>query len=179
MNTADLDFDGLQLIDGERVTVALQSKGGNGRLSTGHHEALLLTDSRIIHLSDGNDRRESIVASVHEVDAVEISAAGQGYSAFLWAALAFALSAILFMMIDQTVWKYAAAIVVFGMGVYLIVNRLTEPSKPSAVFKVGASEIRWSFDPQAEADAVHGFINDLYTLKAGPSSDTGGTFAPR
>ena len=101
METARVEPTDLILLEGERIAVALETGAGNGNLWFGRHEALILTDSRIIHSSAGGRRRGTVIAAVRDVDSVEVTSVRPGIGAYFWAALAVVLSLVLFLNIER------------------------------------------------------------------------------
>ena len=179
METARVGPTDLILLEGEQVAAALETGSGNGLLSAGRHEALILTDSRIIHSSTGGRRRGAVVAAVGDIDSVEVTSVRPSIGAYFWAALAVVLSLVLYFNIDHETWRIVAPFVVLAMGVYLVVNQVLDSGEPTAVFRTGGSEIRWLYDAKKDSDAVYGFINQLYQVKANSVRKRNGTFSPR
>lgn len=181
MELTEFGFGGVTLMDGERVAFGIHTLDSAGRPTSKRPEALLLTDSRIIHLSGNEKQRRAVIAAVNDVEAVEIMANRQGYSAYLWAALAVGLSLVLFGTIENVGVKLASSAIVLLMGVYLVISQLTEPGKPMVVFRAGGSEIRWEFENEENSDDVNAFINRLYQIKESSVVRSGAParFAPR
>ena len=177
--TARVEPTDLILLEGEQIAAALETRGGSGPLSPGRHEALILTDSRIIHSSTGGRRQGSVIAAVRDIDSVEVTSVRPGIGAYLWAALAVVLSLVLFWRIEHDTWGIVAPFVVLAMGVYLVVNQVLDSGEPTAVFRTGGSEIRWLYDAKKDSDAVYDFINQLYQVKANSVRKRNGTFSPR
>ena len=179
METARVEPTDLILLEGERIAVALETGSGNGNLWFGRHEALILTDSRIIHSSAGGRRRGTVIAAVRDVDSVEVTSVRPGVGAYFWAALAVVLSLVLFLNIEHDTWRILAALVVLAMGAYLVVNQVLDSGEPTAVFRTGGSEIRWLYDAKKDSEAVYDFINRLYEVKESSLRGRNGTFSPR
>ena len=181
MELTEFGFGDVTLMDGERVAFAINMADSAGQPSSKRPEALLLTDSRIIHLSGNEKQRRAVMAAVNDVESVEITAYSEGYSAYLWAALAVVLSIVLFSTIDNTGVKLASSAIVLLMGVYLVISQLTEPGQPIVIFRAGGSEIRWEFDTGENSDDVNAFINRLYQIKELSVNRSGApvNFAPR
>ena len=167
------------LLEGERIAAALETGSNNGHLWFGRYEALILTDSRIIHSSAGGRRRGTVIAAVRDVDSVEVTSVRPGIGAYLWAALAVVLSLVLYLNIDHDTWRIVAPLVVLAMGVYLVVNQVLDSGEPTAVFRTGGSEIRWLYDDKKDSEAVYDFINLLYEAKESSPQGSNGTFSPR
>ena len=162
------DLHGVELFEGERVDYLIDTAGER---SSESGDALLLTNHRVIRISRSARSRQIVMASIEDIGSVEISAIGQGFSAYLWAGLAVILSVILYTMIDHDVWKVVAALAVLSMGVYLIVNRLLDSGSPSVVVRAGETEIRWQFDAKNDSDQIHGFVKRLYQAKTTSGSN--------
>ena len=181
MQLTDFGFPDTRLIDGERVEFAINMADSSRRSSSKNAEALLLTDSRIIHLRGPRKNHRVVMTDVHDVDSVEITAPRRGIGAYVWASLAFVLALILFATIDSAGVRIVSSSIVLLMGVYLIVSEITEPRKPAVVFRAGSAEIRWEFRPDDHADDVNQFINRLYQIKDASNGRVARheTFAPR
>ena len=91
METARVEPTDLILLDGEQIAAELETGSDNGNLWSGRHEALILTDSRIIHASTGGRRRGAVIAAVRDIDSVEVTTVRPGIGAYFWAALAVVL----------------------------------------------------------------------------------------
>ena len=75
--------------------------------------------------------------------------------------------------------NWAKTLILLGMGVYLVVNRVFFTGGPAAVFRAGGSAITWSFKSQNESQEIRDFIDGLYRLKSAQRTDNGWPFAPR
>ena len=166
MELDQFGFGEVRLIEGERIDSALDLSGG-GDGSTNAPSLLLLTDTRVMHLQGIGKRHRAIFASVQDVNAVEIIAQSEGRGAYLWTALAFLLAFLLFLALDNPVFRYAGTAMAVLTGLYLTVDRLTDPGGSLVIFKAGASELRCDLDSEYAPAEVHTFINRLFQLKAG------------
>jgi hypothetical protein len=165
LQLTEFGFPGMSLMSGERIEFAINTTDSSGRMESKNAEALLLTDSRIIHLKGPRKNHRAIMTAVQDVDSVEITSLSRGVGVYVWAALAFVLALILFVTIDNTVVRLVSSAIVLLMGVYLVVSEITEPKKPAAVFRAGPTEIRWEFRSDQHTDDVNQFINRLYQIK--------------
>ena len=181
MELTEFGFKDVRLMEGEDIAFAINVADPAGRPSSKYPEALLLTDTRVIHLSGPQKKRRVVMAAVEDIVLVEIASYRRGIASYLWAALAFVLAFVLFATMENSVIRLGASAVVLLMGVYLIVNQLTEPGRPTAIFKAGATEINWSYGPDDDADDVNSFISRMFQIKASNGSRNGShrSFAPR
>jgi hypothetical protein len=141
-----------------------------------------LTDKRVIHLHGNGRRRRAMFAAIQEIDVVEVTVQHEGNSAFIWAALAFIVASLLYLVIGQPVGRIAAAVIVALMGVYLIVDRLMSRGNTLVTFKTGWSQLQCELDGDRTSSEIYDFINRLFELKGesnagGPSNP--GYFSPR
>ena len=173
------EYGGVELMEGERIDRTISTASGNGKSSNGREESLLLTNSRIIHISGAGDGAEVLMASVDDVDMVEFAVIKQGYGAFLWAGLSVILSVALFGILENEIARVIVPLMVLGMGGYLIINRLFFTGGPAAVFHTGGSAITWSFQSDDESQEVSDFIKGLYQMKSARRPLTRSPFAPR
>ena len=166
MDLEEFGLSELELLDGERVAAKLGVGQQGGRRSSGESGALLLTSARVIHLSGEDGRRQTTMISVEDVESVSVRLVfPEGIGPYVWAALSLAMSVILYSYIDHSIGRIVAPLIVLAMGVYLILDRLTEKGRPSAVFKARDAEIHWPFDYERESKEVYDFINAVYRVK--------------
>ena len=119
------------------------------------------------------------MASVDDVDSVEFVVINEGYGAFVWAGLSVILSVALYQILENEIARVIVPLMVLGMGVYLIVNRLFFSGSSAAVFRTGGSAITWPFQSDNESREVREFIKGLYRMKSAHRPETGWPFAPR
>ena len=179
MEQVEHAYDGPELMAGERIGRSISSTSMNGRTSNRHESSLVLTNTRIILVSGSGDGAKVVMASLDDVDAVEITSINEGYGAFIWAGLSVILSIVLYGIIGNEAAKIIVPVLVLAMGGYLVVNRLFLTGGPAAIFRTGASEITWSFRSDNESQQVREFIIDLYRLKTDQDASASRTFAPR
>ena len=153
------------LMDGERIEREMRSSTQRSRSGARRDETLLLTNSRIIYVAGEGGRVETFIASVDDVDSVHVGAVNQGYGAFLWAALAVALSGALYGLLEQETVRIAASLLVLAMGAYLLISRLFFAGRQVATFRIGSAEIEWHFDGDEMESEAREFIRDLYAVK--------------
>jgi len=145
-------------------------------------DVILLTDKRIIHISGSEVDRRLAAAAIEDIGIVEITrhSAG-GYSAFIWAALAFFVSFVLwrFVIDNQTIAIGAAAIVAL-MGVYLIFDRLTSRGGHILSFKANGAAIQCQLSEGGDQAGTEALITRLFELKEQRSNPRHAqSFSPR
>ena len=144
---------------------------------------VLLTDRRVLHIVGAGPNRKTSYAAIEDISAVEITrqSAG-GYGAFVWAALAFFVAAMLWRVIENPTLSYAAAAIVTLMGIYLIVDRLLSRGEHALVFKAGSAEIQCALKRDADNSEAETLITRLFELKEERSKPQYGrakSFSPR
>ena len=179
MDQAEREFEGLELMDGERIEKSISTGDRSDGSSRKRGGSLVLTSNRIILITGAGSGREVMMASVNDVDSVEFVEMTEGYGAFLWAALSVILSFALHNILENEIARILVPLMVLGMGVYLVVNRIFFTGGPAAVFRAGGSAITWSFRSQNESQEIRDFIDGLYRLKSDQRTDNGWPFAPR
>ena len=179
MDGAGHEFDALDLFDGETIDRSISSTSQGGRSSGEREESLLLTNSRIIHIYGAGRGTETVMASVDDVDSVQFVDMTEGYGAFVWAGLSVILSIALYGILENQIARVLVPLMVLGMGVYLIVNRLFFSGGPAAVFRSGGSAITWPFRTEDESHEIRDFIKGLYRMKSARRPETSWPFAPR
>ena len=180
MQPDQLGIQGFELLDGEsvRASLGVSRERLNGRAS--QPDAVLLTETRVIHVQGKETRRRAVFASLQDIDAAEIGYHRQGYGAFLWAALSFVIAALLYIVIDNQAGSIAAAVAVAAMGVYLVIDRMMSPGHSVLAFNAGGFEVRCSLESHLPPEEVQAFINRLFELKADQQHlARTGRFAPR
>ena len=179
MDQAVDQYDGLDLMDGERIERSISAAPQSGRSSSSDDDSLLLTNSRIVRISGTGGGSEVVMASVDDVDSVEFVITNEGYGAFIWAGLSVILSIALFGILENQIARVIVPLMVLGMGIFLIVNRLFYSGGPAAVFRAGGSAITWPFKTEDESQEIRDFITGLYRMKSARRPETGWPFAPR
>lgn len=179
MDQVEHEFEGLDLMDGERIEKSIIAGGRSGGSSRTRGESLVLTNSRIVLITGAGSGREVVMASVNDVDAVEFIEMTEGYGAFVWAVLSVILSFALYNILENEIARVLVPLMVLGMGVYLVVNRIFFTGGPAAVFRAGGSAITWSFKSRNESQEIRDFIDGLYRMKSAQRPDNGWPFAPR
>ena len=165
----DLEEFGLgemALLDGERVSAKLNADEQGSRRSSSEPSTLLLTTSRVIHITGEESRRQTTIISVHDVESVSVRLIfPEGIGPYVWAALSVVMGLILYSYIEHSIARIAVPLIVLAMGAYLIMDRLTTRGRPTAIIKARDAEIHWSFDHDKESKQVYEFINSLYRTK--------------
>ena len=153
-------------MDGERIERAMRVSVQRSRTGTQEREeTMLLTNSRIIHVTGESGRAETFIASVDDVDSVRVGEFDQGYSAFVWAALSVALSGALYGLLEQETVRIIASLLVLAMGAYLLISRIFFSGERVAEFRIGAVEIEWHFEGDEQEAEVREFVRDLFAIK--------------
>ena len=145
-------------------------------------DVILLTDKRIIHISGAQANRRLAAAAIEDIGIVEITRqpAG-GYSSFIWAALAFFVSFVLWrFIIDNQTIAIAAAAIVALMGVYLIFDRLTSRGAHILSFKANGGDIQCQLPENGNQAGTDALITRLFELKDEQSKPHNAqSFSPR
>ena len=170
MDLEEFGLGELELLDGERVTAKMRADRQGGRQLTRESGSLLLTDDRIIHISGEGNRRQATMISVQDIESISVRLTfSEGLGPYLWGALSLAMAAILNSYIEHSIGRIAVPLIVLAMGAYLIIDRITERGRPSAIFKAREAEIQWQFDSKRESKEVYDFINSVYRTKRASS----------
>ena len=176
MSLADYGCPDIELLDGETVGRAIRGPTQRSRTSGRPEGSLLLTSRRLIHIAGSGHGAQVTMATIGDVDAVEITSISEGYSAFVWAGLSVVLAVVLYGSIDNALAKVIVPLLVLAMGGFLVVNRLFFTGGPAVVFRTGGSTITWRFETEEESLTVRDFIDELYRVKV---DDGVRKFAPR
>ncbi|MYC05589.1 MAG: hypothetical protein F4X57_00135 [Chloroflexi bacterium] len=175
------ESSGIALMTGETVRATLGTSLADD--SNADKDSVLLTDRRVIHISGRRTNRRTAHAAIEDISAVAINRqAVKGYGAFVWAALAFLVSVLLWRVIDSEMLALGAAAVVALMGVYLIIDRLWERGEHGLVIRTGSAEIRCALTDKNAQSEAEAFILRLFELKyerSNPQHTRAKTFAPR
>ena len=147
-------------------------------------DVILLTDRRLIHISGTEVDRRLAAAAIEDIGIVEITrhSAG-GYGSFIWAALAFFVSFVLWrFIIDNQTLAIAAAAIVALMGVYLIFDRLTSRGGHILSFKANGADIQCPLPEGGNQAGTEALITRLFELKeqrSNPQHARAKSFSPR
>lgn len=181
MNLEKLRATAISPLDNEQLIFSIDTTDSSRLLTVKPREYLLLTNDRLIYISGTGNDQKTIMTTIHDVETVEIASNHPGYSSYLWAGLAGLISILLFSSIDNTSVKLAATAIVLLMGVYLVIDQITRPRKPTVVFRACNMEIRWECDSTNASNNIYELIKRLYEIKRlGIHSPTSPTkFAPR
>ena len=171
---------GVKLMADEEVHESLGADAGAG---SGGGNIVLLTGKRVIHVSGSGSNQKTAYAAIEDISAVEVTQQSvEGYSAFIWAVLAFFVSAMLWQVIENQTLSIVAAAIVALMGVYLIVDRLLSRGEHALVFKAGGAEIQCSLKgdgDQSDAEALIARLFELKDERRDPKYSRAKTFSPR
>ena len=172
----------VKLMAHEEVQKSLGASEGDGP-ANGNRNVVLLTGRRVIHVSGAGANQKTSFAAIEDIGAVEITRQSVGgYSAFIWAVLAFFVSVMLWRVIENQTLSIVAAAVVALMGVYLIVDRLLSRGEHALVFKAGGAEIQCVLKgdgDQSEAEALIARLFELKAERSSPQHARANTFSPR
>ena len=156
---------GLRLMADEEVQESLGADESDSSRNA-NRSSVLLTDRRIIHISGSGPNLKASYAAVDDVSVAEITRQSvQGYSAFIWAVLAFFVAAMLWRVIENQTLSIVAAAIVALMGVYLIADRLLSRGEHALVFKAGGAEIQCPLKGDGDQASAETLIARLFELK--------------
>ena len=172
---------GVKLMADEEVQESLGTGEGDG--SNGGGNIVLLTGKRVIHVSGSGSNQKTAYAAIEDISTVEVTRQSvEGYSAYIWAVLAFFVSAMLWRVIENQTLSIVAAAIVALMGVYLIVDRLLSRGEHALVFKAGGAEIQCTLrgdGDQSDAEALIARLFELKDERRDPKYSRAKTFSPR
>ena len=177
----DSNLSAVSLMEDEEVQASIGTSE-DGISADG--DVILLTDKRIIHISGTEVNRRLAAAAIEDIGIVEITrqSAG-GYSSFIWAALAFFVSFVLWrFVIDNQTIAIAAAVIVALMGVYLIFDRLTSRGGHILSFKANGADIQCQLPENGNQAGTEALITRLFELKderSKPLNARAQSFSPR
>ncbi len=173
---------GVTLMANEEILASLGIDKGEDA-HDGGGEVVVLTDNRVIQMSGSESSRRTSFAAIEDISAVEItSQPAGGYGSFVWAGLAFVVSAALWGIIENQTISIGAAVIVALMGVYLIYDRLTSGGEHVLVFKTNGGEIRIDLKGERNQEEAEALIARMFELKAERSLSKyarANSFAPR
>ena len=176
------NLPGLRLRTNEDVQESLGAEESNSSKSASRSR-VLLTDRRIIHINGSGSNIKASYLAIDDVSVAEITRQSvQGYSAFIWAVLAFFVAAMLWRVIENQTLSIVAAAIVALMGVYLIADRLLSRGEHALVFKAGGAEIQCALKgdgDQANAEALIARMFELKDERSKPQYAHAKTFSPR
>lgn len=164
------------MMDGERIDATLDlvdSRDGDPERT----ENLVLTDRRLIHVSFNGKRNETLFVSIQDITAIDVlSEKSLGLMGYIWGALALLVAVLVWQAWDNAVGSAIAGLVLAGMGVYLVVDRMRSPSRVHARFRTGDTEFTYGVNGPTAVPDTYEFVNKLFMRKNG---DGPRTFSPR
>jgi len=153
------------LLDKENIDCKLQiQKKGSGFSQS---PALLLTDSRVIYLSNKGGEVQTKFAQIIDIEFVNVGFESSGSTAFLWALFSVVVSVMLFLMIDSILFSWLAAIIVISLGVVLLFDRISNPGEKYLEFHSKNQKFRCFFSHRLMNFEAYQFINRFYMIKKG------------
>ena len=175
-------FDGLPLLEGERVETTLNLLGEtedpkNGDVSKTARwkwgknppdsDLLVLTDRRLIHLVYNASERESAFVSLSAVSAVRMDARRPGRAAgFVWGGISLIAAALLWAVWDQPVLDVAAAGAVVLMGLYILLDYVMAPHVVQMTISAGLSQMTMGVHGSISTQRMNDFANRVFEAKA-------------
>ena len=175
-------FDGLSLLEGERVETTLNLLGEtedpkNGDVSKTARwkwgknppdsDLLVLTDRRLIHLVYNASERESAFVSLSAVSAVRMDARRPGRAAgFVWGGISLVAAALLWAVWDQPVLDVAAAGAVVLMGLYILLDYVMAPHAVQMTISAGLSQMTMGVHGSISTQRMNDFANRVFEAKA-------------
>ncbi len=157
-------FGELALMPGERVDSVFDLENGLVEDGSELSEVLLLTSRRVVHLRGKGGQRRAVFLPLRNVDAVEVTNQPEGYGAFVWAGLALIVAILVWQVWDHGLAPLAA-LVVLGMGVYLVVDRLVFPGNAYAVVNSGSSQLRLDLTSEGASRDIYDLSNRVFELQ--------------
>ena len=172
--------NGVSLMPGESIQASV---GRYEYAAARKDDALLLTDTRIIHISYSDANHSKTIAALDDIGAVELTQRPVGgYGAFIWAALAFFVAFMLWRVVDSQWLSVSAAVIVGLMGVYLIADRLMSRGERLLVFRSSGGQLRVELngeERQSEAEALTARLFELKEQRGAPRYTSASRFSPR
>ena len=166
----------LHIMDGERVeaTLDLVASRDDHPVRT---DNLVLTNHRLIHVRSNGHRNQTFFISIQDITAVDIlSERSLGFVGYAWGALALTVAVVVWQAWDNAIGSAIAGLVLAGMGVYIVVDRLRSPSRIYARFRAGDTELKYSVSGPTAITDIYEFVNKLFLRKGAARSRT---FSPR
>ena len=156
----------LRLVQGER----LESVLGLGPGAGDPDNVLVLTNTRLALVKGSGRQRRSTVTSVRDIETVEVAEVRPGVGGYLWAGLAVIIAALLWFTIDNTVGSAVSAAAVGAVGLFLLYDRLSEPTTTRITFNTRRSGLVCELGGERTDEQIQAFVNRVFELKEGTSS---------
>lgn len=168
--------DEMVMMDGERVDATLDlldSRDGD----LDRADNLILTECRLIHVSSNGHRMQTFFVSIQDITAIDVlSQRSLGLIGYIWGTLALIVAVAVWQAWDNPVGSAIAGLVLAGMGVYLVVDRLRSPSRVQASFRAGDTAFTYNVNGPTAVEDTYEFVNKLFVRKDHSRSRT---FSPR
>ena len=154
----------LPLMVGEEVDASFGEKRGMDAEAAGDHNAIVLTDRRLLRLSRSGARRDVSFASLRDVHLAEVRRTSRGMrsvwrAALLLAGAGAALATISYLPIAVPL----AAALLLGAGYHLF-NHVTVSQEGIILFHAGQEQMGIAYRGNL-TDQAYAFVNRLFHLK--------------
>ena len=149
----------------ESIDCKLQiQKSGSGFSQS---PTLLLTDSRVIFLSNKDGELQTKFAQIEDIEFVNVGFESSGSTPFRWVIFSAIVSVMLFLVIDSILFSWLSAIIVLSLGAVLLFDRISNPGEKYLEFHSKSQKFRCSFSHRLLNFEAHQFINRFFMIKKG------------
>lgn len=165
MELSEFRSANVHLVTGETIVSSLNLSKSPDEKDVSDTETIVLSNKRMMYFSGGLNQKQLSIIPVDEITSVEINIEERSKHAYLWAALAFAVSVSLILIIDPFFIRLVSSLIVGLMGLYLIVDHVMTTTLYRIQFKSNSAEISCMIKPEHVEERAYTFIGDFFELK--------------
>ena len=165
MELSEFRSANVHLVRGETIVSSLNLSKSPDEKDVSDPETIVLSNKRMMYFSGGLNQKQLSIIPVDEITSVEINIEERSKHAYLWAALAFAVSVSLILIIDPFFIRLVSSLIVGLMGLYLIVDHVMTTTLYRIQFKSNSAEISCMIKPEHVEERAYTFIADFFELK--------------
>jgi hypothetical protein len=156
--------ENVALLAEESVDSTFHLKDGLTSENQDLSDVLLLTNLRIIYLKGKPGRQRVQSLPLDKLDSLEVSNQSEGYGSLVWAALAGLVALMIWGIWDHRLAP-VAALTVFAMGAYLVIDRLVFSAGCHAVISAGSSPMKVEINSEPAERDIDQFVDRIFLLR--------------
>ena len=164
-------IQGIDLLEGEEITLTLDGREGLEREPSPHGDLLLLTNRRIVRLAKESTRERFGVAYLEDIDSVEITTPSRSSGSLVTGGLLVLAGILAGILVNafgfHLLIALATAGALGGLGILSSSKYFIPDETATLLFHIGASEMALPLRSRRALDDAYFLVNHLFMLRAG------------